>query len=122
MMSPFRNLFCQQGISLASDGLSYTNGNAYAIRLSGNASAGVQENDHLIGITMYPNPSEGLFTINTTEAGRYLVDVMNILGEMVQSTSFNNSMNMDLTGLAKGVYTVRVSNEAGSTVQKVTIR
>ncbi len=109
-------------ISLASDGLSYTNGNAYAIRLSGNASVGLQENDQLAGVTMFPNPSEGLFTINTTEAGRYLVDVMNVLGATAQSTSFNNSMNMDLTGLAKGVYTVRVSNDLGSSVQKVTIR
>ena len=80
-------------ISLASDGLSYTNGNAYAIRLSGNASVGVQENDQLIGITMYPNPSEGLFTINTTEAGRYLVGVMNILGERVHRSESDDPLS-----------------------------
>lgn len=110
-------------ISLASDGISYTNGNAYAIRLSSDPAVAVQENiSALEGVNIYPNPSEGLFTINAAEAGSYLVDVTNVLGEVVHTVNFNNLTVVDLSGLAKGVYSVRVSNDVASTVQKVTIR
>ena len=109
-------------ISLADDGLTYGNGNAFAIRLISDPSIGIRESNELAGISLYPNPNEGIFTINAAEAGSYLVDVTNVLGATVQSTRFNNTLKMDLTGLAKGVYTVRVSNDAASTVQKVTIR
>lgn len=110
-------------ISLASDGLSYSNGNAYAIRLSSDPAVAVQENTSALeGINIYPNPSEGLFTINAANAGSYLVDVTNILGEVVYTVNFNNLTVVDLSGLAKGVYSVRVSNNVASTVQKVTIR
>lgn len=110
-------------ISLPDDGLSYSNGNAYAIRLSSDPAVAVQEHSAALeGINIYPNPSEGLFTINATEAGSYLVDVTNILGEVVYTVNFNNLTVVDLSGLAKGVYSVRVSNDVASTVQKVTLR
>ena len=102
----------------------YTNGNALAIRMSGTAfeecSIGVKE-EELAGISIYPNPSEGMITVNAASAADHTVQVMNLLGEVVATSRFNVNTNLDLTDLAKGVYTVRVSTAAAAMVQRVTL-
>ncbi len=95
-------------IYLAGDQV-YSNGTAYAIRLLFNNDVAVAEVNSLSGISMYPNPSNGVVTISASTTDKYTVEVMNLLGEVVRTDNFNLNLNMDLTGLAKGVYTVRVS-------------
>lgn len=99
----------------------YTNGNAYAMRLLFNADVSVAEANTLTGISMYPNPSDGVLTVNAANSAKYTVEVMNVLGEVVHTDNFNMNLSMDLTGLAKGVYTVRVSTPEASSVQRVTL-
>jgi hypothetical protein len=107
-------------IYLAGDAV-YSNGTAYAIRLLFNNDVNVAEVNSLVGINMYPNPSNGLVTINASITDKYTVEVMNVLGEVVHTDNFNMNLNMDLNGLAKGVYTVRVSTPTAAAVQRVTL-
>jgi hypothetical protein len=107
-------------IYLAGDQV-YSNGTAYAIRLLFNNDVAVAEVNSLTGISMYPNPSNGVVTISASTTDKYTVEVMNLLGEVVSTDNFSLNLNMDLTGLAKGVYTVRVSTPTAAAVQRVTL-
>ena len=101
----------------------FTNGNALAIRLSGAANfciVGVDE-EVLPGISLYPNPSNGEITLNAATAAKHTVEVVNALGEVVATSNFNLNLNLDLSSLAKGVYSVRVSTDKASFVQRVTL-
>lgn len=95
------------------------NGTAFAIRLSSNSSISVGENKDLAGVSIFPNPTNGIVTINTMETGRHTIEVTNTLGEIVMTTSINGTNTMDMSKLSKGVYSVRIANGTRSTVQRV---
>ncbi|HRH38344.1 MAG TPA: T9SS type A sorting domain-containing protein, partial [Flavobacteriales bacterium] len=99
----------------------FSNGNASAVRLQLNSSIGIKELSALEGVVMFPNPSTGVFRINTKSSGAHQVEVSNVLGERVMNQRFTATTTVDLGGLSKGVYMVRVSNTTGSMVQRVTI-
>ena len=104
-------------INLAGDGTTYTNGVAYAIRLMSDPSIGMAEVSALTGVSVYPNPSEGLVYVTAKQAEKHTVEVMNVLGERILAEEFSLNTTLDLSGLAKGAYTVRVSNGTASSVQ-----
>ena len=108
-------------IHLTSDGTTYTNGNAYAIRLISDPSIGISEQDELQGISVSPNPSADLITITAATPQQYFVEVLNTVGQTILRNGFNMSTTMDLGNLAKGVYSVRISTDKASTVKPVMI-
>ncbi|MEZ4756278.1 MAG: T9SS type A sorting domain-containing protein [Flavobacteriales bacterium] len=99
----------------------YTNGNGTSIRMLLSNSVAVNENDALEGVTMFPNPTNGIVNVRTSNSGTHNVEVTNVLGAVVGQTTFAGSTTLDLTELSKGVYMVRVFNEAGSMVERITI-
>ncbi|MCU0319483.1 MAG: T9SS type A sorting domain-containing protein [Flavobacteriales bacterium] len=99
----------------------FTNGNGTSIRMLLSNTVAVNENDALEGVTMFPNPTNGVVNVRTTNAGTHNVEVTNVLGAVVGQTTFAGSTTLDLTELAKGVYMVRVFNETGSMVERVTV-
>lgn len=66
---------------------------------------------------VYPNPSNGMFTIQSSVAGgQWLVEVYNVLGEQVYNATLkqvqgDNSIN--LNGQPNGIYLYRVISETG---------
>ena len=56
-----------------------------------------------------PNPSSGVFNVKSKSAAEKEVFIYNVLGEQVYSTTFSgNTTSIDLSGLEKGVYFMRV--------------
>ena len=101
----------------------YSNGTAWAIRLSADPTVGVKEVKGLDGVSMYPNPTTGVVHINTAKAETTTVEVRNMLGAVVKTATFNGTVNtLDLSGNAAGVYTVRIGNGTNFAVQLVTIK
>lgn len=99
----------------------YGNGNAHAIRLGLSPSIGIEERK-LDNVSMYPNPTNGVLWINTGDNANYEVEVRNLLGGLVFTTRFAGTSSIDLNDLARGVYTVRVSNDKGSAVSRITLK
>jgi hypothetical protein len=100
----------------------YTNGNGMSIRLLLTQNTSVNDTEVLQGVTMFPNPTNGLVNVRTENAGVYSVEVTNLLGEVVSQGTFNGSTTLDLNGEAKGVYMVRIYNAEGSIVERITLQ
>lgn len=101
----------------------YSNGNAMGIRLVSRNDVSVQEHPGLTGVTVYPSPTEGPVTIEVDKPGKMEVEVFNLLGELVHTTSFNGTSTVvDLTNQPAGVYTIRVNDGNGYNVQRITRR
>lgn len=102
----------------------YGNGNAWAVRLTELVrGAAVGELPALDGVSIYPNPTTGLLQIHAQALGNMSVEVFNALGAKVRSTNFTGtSSSLDLTGQAAGIYTLRVSNGKGASVQRIALQ
>jgi len=82
-------------------------------------TTGIQNISYTNGnITVYPNPSNGVFTIKSAISGQWSVDVYNLLGEKVytQSNIQNQTFNIDLGSQSNGIYFYRVTNLDGNNV------
>ncbi len=97
------------------------NGTAWGVRLSSDPSIGMEENNVLEGVSIYPNPTDGLLRITTLENGKHSVEVINLLGDVVRSNTFGSNTVLDLEGLAQGMYTVRVSNGERATARRIAL-
>jgi len=78
-----------------------------------------------MAVRIFPNPTSGKMTISlpATLSGDTEVCVMNPAGQRVLLTRMNGIRGeIDLSGQAPGLYSVRVSNEAGTFMEKITLR
>ena len=71
---------------------------------------------------IYPNPTDGVFSIELTASVKYDVIVYNVLGQEVLSSVTNAMMTtIDLSSFDKGVYTVELKNNNTSYIEKIIV-
>jgi hypothetical protein len=93
------------------------------------STLGIGNNGDAIGITLYPNPNNGKFTLTLNTEGNLDVNLMiyNSTGAEVYSAngvkiSGKTTKNIDLSNLSAGIYNLKVSGENGSVVKKFVIQ
>jgi uncharacterized repeat protein (TIGR03803 family) len=70
-------------------------------------------------ITIYPNPSNGLITIETQSTAKFKVEIYNILGELItEKSALSQQTVIDLTNHSAGVYIVKVYYNDNKIVHK----
>lgn len=66
---------------------------------------------------VYPNPSTGKFTFSNIKAGNS-IEIFDLIGKLIfETTAETNTVNVELKGMAKGIYSYRVMNAEGGTRQ-----
>ena len=66
-------------------------------------------------LSIYPNPTTGRVQLNVTEAEK--IEVLDLVGRRV--AMFENTNTLDLSGLADGTYTLRMTMPEGVAVKRV---
>lgn len=88
-----------------------------------NANLAVENSLDAGSVVIYPNPSTGVFQIETIleTQGQVKISVTNMLGQVIKTDAFYNSDKyaLDLTTQAAGVYFVQVQTQNGSLVRKI---
>ena len=74
-------------------------------------------------IKIYPNPTTGIFTIQSSLEDAINVQLFDILGKQVLKTFKieKGIINIDVSDLSKGIYLLKLINKRGSTTQKLII-
>jgi len=73
-----------------------------------------------INVSIYPNPSNGEFTISTDQV--ITLQITNELGQQVKVVNLNkNATEAKVSNLANGIYFITGKNENGSVKQKIVI-
>ena len=73
-------------------------------------------------LSVYPNPSNGLFTIsNSINTQKFEVMITNTLGEivMIENAKNINQLSFDLSKLSKGIYYAKATTDEGSKLFKL---
>ncbi|MBK6833358.1 MAG: T9SS type A sorting domain-containing protein [Bacteroidetes bacterium] len=73
-------------------------------------SVGIKHNAKNVNVSVYPNPSNGVFTIQGLPTGT-IIEVYNAIGEVVLQLESNTTrIEIDLQNKANGVYFVKTNN------------
>jgi hypothetical protein len=83
------------------------------------AFVGLEENVSEL-VSVYPNPTNGVFTVNISDVKATSIAVYNTVGEEVHQAKCNgNKAVIDLKNNAKGVYFIKVTTNDGILNQRV---
>jgi hypothetical protein len=87
----------------------------------------VNENNGISNVSVFPNPSNGVVSISgTTDVTKELtIRVTDLNGRVLSAETMSATGTfthaLDLTGVAKGMYLVNITSNAGTTTHKVMI-
>ncbi|MES2617497.1 MAG: immunoglobulin-like domain-containing protein [Bacteroidota bacterium] len=78
-------------------------------------------------VSVYPNPTTGIVTLDleTLMAKNATIEVFNAMGQQVLTQNYSEAtgkFTVDLTGLAKGVYTIKLKSEGQIVVKRVILQ
>lgn len=76
---------------------------------------GIEDANNSIPITLYPNPTEDDITIqvNNPAANELKIEILNELGQAVQSTNIIGTTTIPTNKLADGMYFIRITGQDG---------
>ena len=84
------------------------------------------ENNSYSAFNVYPNPNNGILNISLTNTSdKQIIEIKNIIGQTVYSQFVGNSSTatINLSDINKGIYTVFLINENGtSSTKKIIIQ
>jgi len=111
-------------IYMPSEQTSYSNGIACAIRLGVDNYVSIEENNLENMVSISPNPSNGVFTVSSNSSDIKTIEVVNILGELIDSRIIDGVLNetFDMTSFSAGMYFVKSSNGTTESTQRVIIK
>ncbi len=69
-------------------------------------------------IQLFPNPTSGVFTINTGKSNFSTIKIYNITGELIYQSVVNEKTVVDLSAEGAGMYFVTILNEDGEVARK----
>ena len=100
----------------------------YYFNLKWEDATGVNDIDLMNNVSVYPNPSDGLFTleVNKLETTDLTIELMDVQGQIIYKNEVKSVTNytedIDASAFAKGIYYLRVNNGTDIKVQKVVIQ
>jgi endonuclease I/chitodextrinase len=74
------------------------------------------------GISLYPNPSNGNFTIYYNNSNKtYAIEIFSMIGQTVFLKENINQSSVPITNLPKGIYLVKITDDSNSINRKIII-
>lgn len=79
------------------------------------------QTNNMNSFSFYPNPASEFLRVNMADASfqNGVLDIYDSLGKSVSSSSVSATMILDVSSLGKGVYTVVLTTDQGSSAQKL---
>jgi len=104
--------YCEGGLPAASDTISVSTTNVGILTL-----------ELARDIQLFPNPTSGTLTVTSVQSPIIRIEVCDLAGRTMTFTDTDsNTVRMDLSELAAGIYFVRVQTEAGTVTKRVVKR
>jgi endonuclease I len=74
------------------------------------------------GISLYPNPSKGDFTIHYNNSNKpYAIEIFSLVGQSILKKENINQSSVSITNIPKGIYLIKITDDSKSTNKKIII-
>lgn len=84
---------------------------------------GIEEHENAIAMSIYPNPTNGRFTISSETEEIQTVSIYDLSGKMVlREHPFNSHSSIDLSDKPIGMYILKIETEKGISTQKIILQ
>jgi hypothetical protein len=83
-----------------------------------------QNNESLIevsNVSIYPNPNNGNFTIETQAITPQLVEMFDLTGKLILSQTINSTANINVSDLTNGIYNIKISDNNNVTNKRIIV-
>ncbi len=113
------------GLNSGTFGVTVTDANGCTSTLSAvvNSVVGINEKSDDFGISIYPNPSNGHFTVVLTNGNKNAsIEVFDVLGKKVYGIDNPNSTTEINLNVHNGVYLVKVMNAKNSYLERIVVK
>ncbi|MBA3705237.1 MAG: T9SS type A sorting domain-containing protein [Bacteroidetes bacterium] len=91
-------------------------------------NTGVDQNFNERFFTIYPNPNDGVFTINfnTVEKSTYKIEIKNTIGQLIYQRELTNHSGLfthkiNISEYEKGLYMISITDANHATIKKVIV-
>ncbi|HTA62048.1 MAG TPA: LamG-like jellyroll fold domain-containing protein [Bacteroidia bacterium] len=83
--------------------------------------AGIEQHNSSSNVSVYPNPSNGVFVVTTNHQAK-TISVVDVLGnELVSVTPTDNTTTINLNAQANGVYFVKIISDNAQIVKRIVV-
>jgi len=83
---------------------------------------GITENKNTFEFNYFPNPVSHKLYVSMADCDVYTVSLIDITGRVVYEKTFNeNSIELNLSEISKGIYSIKVSNNKTSVIKKLIV-
>jgi hypothetical protein len=114
------------GIKIGPDGrIYYVDFDANTVNVVNLAPLGISENNLLVNVNVYPNPSKDHVTISLPNGGNdnYDVSIISASGiEVYHSNTQTESLNISTQNWASGIYNIKVSNRGDYFTENIIVQ
>src|SRR5690606_8187848 len=84
---------------------------------------GVKENILAASVNVYPNPSNGAFTVNLPKDQTFELEVSDLTGKVISKQTVKAATaNVALNPAAKGIYLLKITSEGTTTTKKLVVQ
>jgi hypothetical protein len=87
----------------------------------GSAPLGVKANVLASQVDVFPNPSTGTFNVSLPAGKTYQLEVTDLSGKKILDQEAKGDAQLNMEGIAKGVYLLQVTSGNGSAVRKLIV-
>lgn len=91
------------------------------IELYDASTASIENNEFSRSFNVYPNPASGTLFIRSNEYEVSNVAIFNVMGQKVLEKDSVNKNQLDISGITKGIYILKVSSDSKSFSKKIII-
>jgi hypothetical protein len=86
---------------------------------------GIEENQSLDGLNIWPNPNDGIFNLSMANSNEVFerVEIMNVEGQIIRQEQIvsNSIVSYDISGQPAGLYFVKVYTDKGTYSKKIVL-
>jgi hypothetical protein len=94
--------------------------NTASVNINVLACASINEKNAIVGLSVYPNPNNGVFVVDLNTNTLKVITIMDVTGRVVYSTNtFDVKHSINLTKLTNGVYFAQISTEGKTNTFKL---